>query len=723
MIRREFFYRGNLVVLLVILVVVLTSCESSVASSTDSKRNSEHDQRPIPVAEQGKIDVSEWDFVKKGAISLEGEWAFYWGELLEPSDFSRGNPPHGQWVFVPSIWNRYEINGEKLPGTGYATYRLQLYVGDSTDVLALKIPYASTAYRMWINDILVASNGEVGIDKTTSHPQYINHMTYIVDQDSTITIQVSNFHHRSGGLFQPLEIGTVHDIATQTQLNIAVHLFLFGSLFIMGIYFIALFCFRPKALYHLYFGIICVLFGIQNLFIGEVMITKLFEHFSWEMALKMEYLCATVAKFLFVPLFINRLFPNMIPNRLMKAIILLPFIPIMIILVTPASVYSHYVVYGNIYNILLMIYLWFIIYLASKNRMEGAKTTLLFFSFFMFTVINDILNVVGTISTGYYLYWGLYCYLFGQALILSKNFSKAFTTIENLSQQLRNLNEKLEDKVRNRTKELEETNGKLMGANQKLAQKNEKIIEYEESRKQLFANISHELRTPITLIQGYLEALIHDVIQDPEKKKQHLIQTHGKIIRLNQLIEDLFELSRLEVKKTSFHKSMVSVEEWLDQAINDCALDIRQAGLQFEYHNDLHDKIKAMSLYIDSHRLEQVFANLVMNAIKFSPANSTIRITVEEYRIPNDKRLKISISDEGTGIPQDELSKIFERFYKSKHNSTQQGSGLGLAISKAIIEAHEGNIWAEQNNPVGSQFCMTLPIFESSLENKHRRLS
>lgn len=694
--------------LLAVFMLVLTGCSA----------------KPLPAPSQavnGNLDLSNWNFVQNGPVTLSGEWAFYWDKLYTPEDI-KASHPHPVWAQVPKMWNDYKIGGKSLPGTGFATYHLHVHVKNQNQSLAMKIPYAYTAYKLWVNGKVAAKNGTVGSDASSSKPQFYNQIVAFRG-DADIIIQVSNFQFRQGGLFQALTLGTTGQIVRSQNLREAVEMFLFGGLFTIGVYYLILFRFRRHVLYHLYFGLICILLSLHSLCEDEVMLTQFFPHFPWVIALKLEYITADISKILLFPLFFQSLFSGLLHKRVMAITVSLSFLFFMTALMTPASFFTNYYYFAIIADVLLMVYLWFMLIKAIREKREGSFVTFFFFTVFICTVFNDILFSFGWLRTGDYLEWGIDFYIFGQALILSMKFSKSFTLAEKLSKELKKLNQTLEEKVQNRTQRLQQSNGILKETNEQLNKKNKQIQEYENSRRHLLANISHELRTPITLIQGYLEALIYDIIIKKGERKQHLVQIHSKTLQLNQLIEDLFELSRLEIKQSSFKMNPVVVRAWVEGIFDRFSTDVEQNQLRFASENHLSPNDESCWLIMDKARMDQVLSNLVFNAIKFTPKDGTITMTVDvetasqHFDKASDgikKRLRIQIRDNGSGIPESDLPQIFERFYKAKKApNKQQGTGLGLAISKAIVEHHQGKIGAESKEREGSTFYFTLPLFET----------
>ncbi|HET7657421.1 MAG TPA: 7TM-DISM domain-containing protein, partial [Bacillales bacterium] len=436
-----------------ILLLVLSGCSPNPQPSPSK-------------AVKGTLNLSGWNFEKEGTVPLKGEWAFYWKKLYTPGDFKK-TTPKPVWVQVPKVWNDYQIDGHSLPGTGYATYRLHVLVNHPDKTLAVKIPYASTAYKMWINGKEVASNGVVGTSKATSKPQYLNQVATFKG-NADIVIQVSNFQHRRGGIFQPLTIGTTEEIVRAMNIHVGRQLLIFGSLLIIGLYYIVLYGFRRRSIYYLIFGLLCICMAIHNQCEGEVPITQFFPHFNWEALLKLEYMTADIGKILLFPLFFYFLYPNLLHKKVIWAISALSALFFLTALSTPASFFTNYYLFGNMADMLTMLYLWWMLVKAVLEKREHARIILFGFTIFMLTVFNDILYDMRMIHTGYYLEWGLDFFILGLGLVLALNFSKSFVLTEKLSFQLTELNQSLEKKVKSRTKKMEESNRNLRETNEQL---------------------------------------------------------------------------------------------------------------------------------------------------------------------------------------------------------------------------------------------------------------
>lgn len=230
--------------------------------------------------------------------------------------------------------------------------------------------------------------------------------------------------------------------------------------------------------------------------------------------------------------------------------------------------------------------------------------------------------------------------------------------------------------------------------------------EYEQNRKALIANISHDLKTPITAIQGYVEAFLEDTVNSAENKSKYLRIIHHNTIYVNKLIDDLFLFAKLDMQKLEFQYQNIKIQTFMDDLMEEYKLDFTERNIHIHYHNQL-EEIAWISL--DGKRFHQAINNIMNNAIQHGPA-AELSIQVRLYR-QNDF-VCIDIQDNGPGIPLEKLPFIFDRFYRihTERPKEAMGTGLGLAISKELVEAHGGKIIASSIENEGSCFTIMLPI-------------
>ena len=232
-----------------------------------------------------------------------------------------------------------------------------------------------------------------------------------------------------------------------------------------------------------------------------------------------------------------------------------------------------------------------------------------------------------------------------------------------------------------------------------------RMRELEGMRKTFVANVSHELRTPLTSIQGFAETLLNPAVQDPVEMKKYIsiIQKHAT--RLNQIIEDLLALSRLEkdIEDNQVELKAANVSEVVLNAVEVCQVSAQAKQVQLQSKVD-----EKLEVEMDRNLIEQAIVNLIDNAIRYSEAGKAVKV---EAQVKGTNCL-IQVSDQGTGIPEKHLGRIFERFYRVDKARGREagGTGLGLSIVKYIAQAHRGQVEVQSQVGQGSTFSITLPL-------------
>lgn len=227
----------------------------------------------------------------------------------------------------------------------------------------------------------------------------------------------------------------------------------------------------------------------------------------------------------------------------------------------------------------------------------------------------------------------------------------------------------------------------------------------EQFRREFLQNLSHEFRTPIFAIQGYIETLLDGAISDPKVNRRYLENTVKNVDRLTNLLNDLQQISKLESGELALIKNNFIIQDLIKDVFESLANKADHAKISCQIKRGCESPILA---FADKERIRQVLLNLVENSIKYGKMNG--HITASIYRT-DGKHILVEITDDGLGIPEKELSRIFERFYRTEsgRNRDISGSGLGLAICKHIIEAHGQTVHVRSTEQVGTTIGFTLP--------------
>lgn len=228
-------------------------------------------------------------------------------------------------------------------------------------------------------------------------------------------------------------------------------------------------------------------------------------------------------------------------------------------------------------------------------------------------------------------------------------------------------------------------------------------LQYEENRKELLSSISHDLRTPITTIKGYVEGIRDGVADTQDKMDKYLDTIHSRVISMDRLVDELFLYSKLDLKRVPYSFEHTDLQQFLQDVIEELRFDLDLQGVHIEgIYPD-----RPIIVVADREKLKRVVLNLIDNGVKYmdkDERNITVRVMEE------DDHALVVISDNGPGIRTEQLPYIFEQFYRGDESRSGDagGSGLGLAIARQIIEGHGGRIWAESEWGQGCSIYFTL---------------
>ncbi|MFT9600030.1 ATP-binding protein [Mesobacillus sp.] len=225
----------------------------------------------------------------------------------------------------------------------------------------------------------------------------------------------------------------------------------------------------------------------------------------------------------------------------------------------------------------------------------------------------------------------------------------------------------------------------------------------DKMREDFIANVSHELRTPISMMQGYSEAIVDDIAQTDEEKKEMAKVIYDESLRMGRLVNELLDLARMEAGHILLNVESVEINPYVNRIIRKFHGLAKEKGIELSVQFDSEER----DFRFDPDRIEQVLTNLIDNAIRHVPDSASVVISGRT----DEKGLYFEVSDQGPGIPEEDLPFLFERFYKGDKSRTRgiSGTGLGLAIAKNIIDAHRGNISVKSKLGQGTTFSFFIP--------------
>ena len=248
----------------------------------------------------------------------------------------------------------------------------------------------------------------------------------------------------------------------------------------------------------------------------------------------------------------------------------------------------------------------------------------------------------------------------------------------------------------------------------RLKESTEEKIQYDKESKELISNISHDLKTPITAIKGYVEGIMDGVASSPEKLDKYIRTIYNKANDMDRLIDELTFYSKIDTNKIPYTFSKINVSRYFRDCAEEVGLDLEAQNIELGYFNDVEDDVCVIA---DVEQLRRVVNNIISNSVKYlDKKKGIINIRIKDV----GDFVEVGIEDNGRGIAARDLPNIFDRFYRTdaSRNSTKGGSGIGLSIVKKIIEDHNGRIWATSKEGIGTEIHFVLRKYQEVIQDE-----
>jgi hypothetical protein len=315
-----------------------------------------------PLAKKAIFDARQYDFTSHDPLKLNGEWEFYWNELVDI-----GVPTTNvAYVNFPHVWNTQNAQG-------YATYRVKILVSRNTSTLALGVPELYCAYTLWINGTLIAKNGIVSTTRKDSQAQWLPQTkVFAVTSDTLdLTMQISNFQHSIGGIKNPIYIGMPAVLLAKQHTSYWINSILLGVLGFIGVFFLNVYFFVKREKSVLYFSMLCLTWALRSIFSEQYLAIHWMPWFDWELGVKIEYITLYL-EMAWAVLFIGNLYP-LDTNKIVKRILLYPnYAFVFLTMATPALLYTQLLKVYLLLAGLLILYTFFVIMRAMVFERYGA---------------------------------------------------------------------------------------------------------------------------------------------------------------------------------------------------------------------------------------------------------------------------------------------------------------------------------------------------------------
>ncbi len=250
----------------------------------------------------------------------------------------------------------------------------------------------------------------------------------------------------------------------------------------------------------------------------------------------------------------------------------------------------------------------------------------------------------------------------------------------------------------------------------KLKENAEETIQNESKNRELITNISHDLKTPITAIKGYVEGIMDGVADTPEKMDKYIKTVYNKANDMDRLINELTIYSRIDANRIPYTFLRLDVKDYFNDCIEEVGLDLESKNIELNYSNMVSEGTRIIA---DPEQLRRVINNIISNSVKYMDKEKEKSII--NFRVLDESdAIRVEIEDNGRGIASKDLPNIFERFFRTdaSRNSSKGGSGIGLSIVKKIVEDHGGYIWATSKEGEGTCMHFVIRKYEETKENE-----
>lgn len=649
--------------------------------------------------------------LRKDVIKLNTEWEFYWEKHISPGALTDNQVSPDAIVKVPSYWTEYKAEIPGIEKYGYATYRLTILVPRNIRTLAFDVPVFDSAFRIYIDGKLAGNNGLAGDKESVTRPAY-SPFTYeheVNDGEIEIVVNVSNFHHRRGGFWLPMRVGTPENINKAVNSR---HLYSHvndGILLSFALFFLIFYLLLRRNETMLFFALAIIGMLIRSVSTGSFVILSLMD-LQWASLIRIEYIGSFLA-LIFGALYFYKIFPGRFFRVFVIIVSVLFSLSIILVIISPVRIFASAI------RIFIPSVVALLIYAGAKSIASLKKPDfpgLLNISGFVILLggaLNDItVSRSGSmVSGGYLLAYTSTIFIFTQVIILINKWVRSFNEEQRLHKELEYVNKNLEDIVIERTSELTNQKAEVEAKNKEIRNSNRILEKNLHTKDRVFSIIAHDLKSPLVNLSALLDLLKTDNPAKEKDNEQYLAsinEMEKQVNFTNNLIDNLLLWGEGQHSRVNYRPGKGN--------ITDTVLSI------FNLLNPLAEKKKIQMSYshkgsphawYDSDLVSIIIRNLVSNAIKFTSARGIINVTAQEVNdvIPC---LRIEVSDTGSGIEPDRLQKLKSDFRLETTPGTagEKGTGLGLQLCFDLVKINGGEMHISSKEGEGTKVSFTLPL-------------
>lgn len=634
----------------------------------------------------GVLDLASWNAEQNKRIKLDGNWEFYWNQLLTPEYFQQAREngvADSTYIRVPSKWNDKIIDGQTLPAYGAATYRMVLKNIPFDGVFGLKksnIRFASTIY---LNGDKILEDGKPSLEASVYQPGNISQIGFFsLEQGAAeIIIHVANYDYVDAGIPVSIYFGEQAAMMEHQMKSMVYEASLFIILSVLALIYFMYFAiarfYGLKDYVLLVFAVVCLFYAFYHGLMGErFLYSFLVESLSFDMLYRLKDISAIIGVAVLI-FFSHYLSKSKISEKLTQAVLIVLGCFVMMVVFLPIRVY----VLSQTYVVIMyqLVLIWLLVKVAllyiKNNEINRFKPLLVFMMILAINLYSiDVSLFALSIKENMAL---------GQLYIIVFNLMMIFLVVLRFFEAYHGI-----DEMKNQ------------------------LIQSDKIKDDFLSITSHELRTPLHAIVNITDTLIKGV-EGPVTKGQAqnlaIVMASGR--RLTYLVNELLDYSKMKHGDITLYKSITDLKSAVDSVIGIHLFLLD--GKKIELVNKIPHHYPAV--YVDVNYLIRILHNLIGNAIKFTN-QGTVEISAQII----DKMVEVRIKDTGIGIAEHMQERVFYDFEQVDTSETRnyEGTGLGLSITKKLVELHGGEIRVESDLGHGSMFIFTIPLADADSKER-----
>jgi signal transduction histidine kinase len=659
----------------------------------------------VPLAVNGVLDLRNIDDPRHFIAKLNGEWEFYWKQMLHPYDFDSSKVVPDYYGKVPSYWTDYskDIPAEKF---GYATYRLRILLPKGFRYpLAFDLPVFDSSYDIYVNGRYFDGNGTTGKSEEESKPEYRRVFFRFMPESDVITIiiNVSNYHNRRGGFWLPAKIGTFTDLQKGMANSWAADWSVISLLLGCSILFFFFYVFSPGEKIMGFFSIVSTGLALRPMFTNHFLIAN-FLSLPWSWIVSLEYF-----NLYFIIIgaawFASKLYPSLFAKVMSWTITFIFGIAFILTILLPVKIFSYFIL---IFHASLLIVIVYLLYKSFRGALKNSVVDTIYVMAFILLLaggLNDIIVSMGRSNSGsgYILSYMIVAFVIIQASLLLYKWIKSFKETEKLKVEMEFMNRNLEELISQRTHELQVRNMEIEEQNKKIALQNKQLSDTIALKNRIFSVISHDLRSPVVNILYML-----NLLKEKEYKEKYDTFANSSINYAQgviSLLENMLVWGRGQEDKIKYSPEQYDLADLIltNLSIFKETADKKEISVNFT-------QVGSSVAFCDKDLLDIIIRNLLSNAVKYTPRKGRISIFLRDKKNTGNGML-LKICDNGIGISHERQKQIFQsdEVISTPGTENEKGTGLGLKLCHELVKINNGTMSVESRPNEGTCFLINLP--------------